>query len=54
MAGEASIVDRRGLQALIDALSSRGYRVLGPAVHDDVITVREISSVDDLPHGLGD
>lgn len=54
MAGEASIVDRRGLQALIDALRSRGYRVLGPAVHDDVITVREISSVDDLPHGLGD
>lgn len=54
MAREASIVDRRGLQVLIDALGGRGYRVLGPTVRDGAITMAEITAVSDLPCGVGD
>jgi ferredoxin len=51
---EMSILDLCGLQSLIDALQSRGYTVLGPAVRDGAITIAEISTVDDLPRGVGD
>lgn len=51
---EASILNLRGLQGLIDALQGRGYTVLGPTVRDGVVTVGEIANLDDLPRGVGD
>ena len=43
-----------GLEALISALSARGYEVLGPTVRDDAIVYDEIAGVADLPAGWTD
>jgi len=51
---EASMLDLRGLQALIEALRDRGYTVMGPTVRDGVITTGEVRTLDDLPRGVGD
>ena len=48
------VLDLAGLQALIDALRSRGYTVLGPTVRDGAITPGPVRVVDDLPRGWGD
>ena len=48
------VIDVTGLQALIEALSSRGYTVVGPTVRDGAIVNAPIASVDDLPRGWGD
>jgi ferredoxin len=43
-----------GLQALLDALRRRGYRVVGPTLRDQAIVYDEIGTVGDLPRGWGD
>jgi ferredoxin len=43
-----------GLQALIGALATRGYKVLGPTVRDGAIVYDEIEGVADLPAGWTD
>jgi sulfhydrogenase subunit beta (sulfur reductase) len=43
-----------GLQALIDGLTRRGYRVVGPTVRDRAIIYDDIASVADLPRGWTD
>jgi ferredoxin len=43
-----------GLQALIDTLRRRGYRVLGPAIRDQAIAYDDIASLADLPRGFTD
>ncbi|MGO9595124.1 MAG: 4Fe-4S dicluster domain-containing protein [Steroidobacteraceae bacterium] len=48
------LIDREGLQALIDALAGRGYQVLGPAVRDGAIVYDSITRVADLPAGWTD
>ncbi|MGC2462161.1 MAG: 4Fe-4S dicluster domain-containing protein [Steroidobacteraceae bacterium] len=48
------LIDREGLQALIDALADRGYQVLGPAVRDGAIVYDNITCVADLPAGWTD
>ena len=53
MAG-VSVLDLAGLGALLDALHSRGYTVLGPTVRDGVITTGEVHTLEDLPRGVGD
>ncbi|MGB8022673.1 MAG: 4Fe-4S dicluster domain-containing protein [Candidatus Nanopelagicales bacterium] len=53
MAGPA-ILEPQGLQALIDALRERGYRVIGPTVRDAAIVPAEITCIDELPRGVGD
>ncbi len=50
----AAVLDSDGLQALIDELHTRGYRVLGPTLRDGAVVLAEISSLDDLPRGIGD
>ena len=45
------LIDTSGVDALIAALRSDGYRVLGPTVRDGAIVHADISSVDDLPAG---
>ena len=49
-----TILDLQGLQALIDALRRRGYTVMGPTLRDGALVLAEITSVDDLPQGIGD
>jgi len=41
-----------GLQALLDALASAGYRVVGPVVRDGVIVYDDISSATEMPSGV--
>jgi len=42
-----------GLGALFEALVAGGYHVIGPAVQDGAIVLRELSSAAELPHGWG-
>jgi ferredoxin len=51
---ETRLIDVAGLQALLDALVARGYRVVGPTVRAGAIVNAEISAVADLPRGWGD
>ncbi len=43
-----------GLQALLDALKDRGYRVVGPTVRDQAIVYDDLESLADLPKGWTD
>jgi sulfhydrogenase subunit beta (sulfur reductase) len=43
-----------GLQALIEALATRGYQVLGPTARDGAIVYEEIAGITDLPAGWTD
>ena len=52
--GSGAILDLDGLQALIDALHDLGYRVMGPTLRDGALVLAEISSLDELPRGIGD
>lgn len=47
-------IERQHLQALLDALAQRGYRVIGPTVRDGAIAYDELASVHDLPIGWTD
>ena len=49
-----AVIDREGLQVLVDLLRSDGWTVIGPRVRDGVIGHGEITSLDDLPRGVGD
>jgi Fe-S-cluster-containing hydrogenase component 2 len=49
-----AVLDVDGLQALLDLLRSDGWTVLGPTVRDGVVEHGEITTVDDLPRGVGD
>jgi sulfhydrogenase subunit beta (sulfur reductase) len=51
---ETRVIDLAGLQALIDALGRRGFKVLGPTVRDGVIVNAPVRAVADLPVGWGD
>ena len=48
------LVNAADLQALIDALRGRGYRVLGPTRSQGAIALGEVREVSDLPRGSGD
>jgi ferredoxin len=52
--GTQSMIDRSGLQALIDVLAADGFQVLGPTRRDDAIVYDHIAGVDDLPAGWTD
>lgn len=43
-----------GLQAIIDALRSQGFTVIGPTRRDGAIILAEIAAAGDLPAGWGD
>jgi sulfhydrogenase subunit beta (sulfur reductase) len=49
-----AVVTEEGLQALIDALQQRGYRVVGPTVRDQAIVYDDIALLADLPRGWTD
>jgi len=48
------ILDRGGIDALIEALRARGHTVVGPVVRAGAVVFGEISSTDDLPVGITD
>jgi len=49
-----AILDLGGLQALIDTLRGLGYRVIGPTLRDGALVLAEVSSIEQLPQGIGD
>jgi ferredoxin len=53
-AGQKVTIDKTGINALLVALAKRGYRVLGPVLHDNAIVYDDVSSVADLPAGWTD
>jgi ferredoxin len=50
----AVILEREGLQEVVDLLREKGYCVLGPTVRDGAIIYDEIAGLDDLPEGWTD
>jgi sulfhydrogenase subunit beta (sulfur reductase) len=50
----AQVLDRGGVDRLIEALSARGYRVLGPTIRDGAVMYGELASTADLPIGWTD
>jgi ferredoxin len=48
---DTQVMGLEGLDALVEALRARGYRVVGPTVRDGAIVLDEIDSADELPHG---
>ena len=52
--GDKVVLERQHLQQLLDVLSKRGYRILGPTVRDQAIMYDEVRSLEDLPAGWTD
>ena len=51
---ETLVIDREGVDALIQALADRGYEVVGPTVRGQTILYDTITSTDELPVGITD
>jgi ferredoxin len=51
---ESVVIDWDGLAVLFDVLREAGFRVVGPTVRDAAIVLDELSSVADLPVGVGE
>ena len=52
--GDAAVIDSRGLDMLITALSESGYDTRGPVVRDGAIMPGPVATVADLPAGYRD
>ena len=52
--GAKFAIERDGLQQIIAALASRGYRVIGPTVRDGAVIYDSVFALDDLPAGWTD
>jgi sulfhydrogenase subunit beta (sulfur reductase) len=48
---ETSVIEPSGLEALVDSLRARGYRVLGPTTRDGAIVYDDLESATELPIG---
>jgi sulfhydrogenase subunit beta (sulfur reductase) len=51
---EECVIERADFPRLFDALTKRGYRVVGPTRRDGAIIYDDLASVDDLPIGWTD
>ncbi|GAB3147661.1 4Fe-4S dicluster domain-containing protein [Amycolatopsis stemonae] len=51
MTGDIRVLDRAGLDRLVEVLLAEGYRVVGPTVRDDAIVPAELGSAAELPAG---
>ena len=54
MTDPVRVLHRHDFQHLLDALASRGYRIVGPTVRDGAIVYDEIHAASDLPEGWTD
>ena len=50
-AGKTVVLDRAGLDRLVEVLIAEGYRVIGPTVRDDAIVLAELDSARSCPPG---
>lgn len=53
MPDNTAVIDRAGLDRLVDVLRAQGYRVIGPQVRDNAIVLDELDSGTRLPAGWG-
>ncbi|WP_280492376.1 4Fe-4S dicluster domain-containing protein [Nocardia asiatica] len=53
MPNDTVVIDRAGLDRLVDVLREQGYRVIGPQVRDGAIVLDELDSGVRLPAGWG-
>jgi sulfhydrogenase subunit beta (sulfur reductase) len=51
---EPSVIAPETLEALVETLAARGFRVLGPTVHEGAIVLDDLDSADALPVGWGE
>ena len=51
---EKYVIENSDFQNLLDVLSEKGYRLIGPTLHNDVVGYGEIRTVSDLPAGYTD
>lgn len=51
---EPAVLEPDALDVLVERLSARGYRVLGPQVRDGVVVYDDLASASQLPAGWGD
>lgn len=51
--GDSEIIDRAGLNRLVEVLTALGYRVIGPQLRDGAIVLGELASGAQLPDGWG-
>src|SRR3974390_2652243 len=51
---QTAVLDVEGLQALLDVVRRRGYRVVGPVVKDQAIVLDDFTSLAYLPRGWND
>jgi sulfhydrogenase subunit beta (sulfur reductase) len=48
------IIDREGLNQLIEVLAGMGFQVVGPTIRDEAIVYEKLVSIKDLPEGFTD
>ena len=48
------LIGLAGFQELLDTLRTRGFEVIAPRVRDGAVVMAPVTSVDDLPRGVGD
>ncbi|MEU2254982.1 4Fe-4S dicluster domain-containing protein [Nocardia xishanensis] len=53
MSDDTVVIDRAGLDRLVDVLREQGYRVIGPQVRDGAIVLDELERGAQLPAGWG-
>ena len=51
---KSAVIDKDGLNRLIQILIGMGYQVIGPTVRDEAIVYDKLFSIDDLPAGWTD
>lgn len=51
--GDTAVIDRAGLDRLVQVLRARGYRVIGPRVRENAVVLDELTSGAELPDGWG-
>lgn len=51
--GDSEVIDRAGLNRLVEVLTEQGYRVIGPRLRDGAIVLDELASGTQLPDGWG-
>lgn len=54
MPDNQAVIDRKDLGSVFAFLAQEGYQLIGPKVHDEAVVYAPVSSVDDLPKGVGD